>query len=110
MPSEKNLLEFETWAHQLMRTGTFNPIKKGATMATRCKFLCTSVKKFSASGWHTEPKADFMYEAEFQAVTGGSDENKKFFASTPTGSLKVSTVRDDMFQPGKEYFLDISAA
>jgi hypothetical protein len=32
MPSEKDLLEFETWAHQLMRTGTFNPRKKGSSM------------------------------------------------------------------------------
>lgn len=79
-------------------------------MTTRCKFTCTSVKKYSASGWYTEPKADFMYEATFQAVTGGSEENKKFFASTPTGELKVSTVREDLFVPGREYFLDISAS
>jgi hypothetical protein len=79
-------------------------------MTTRCKFVCTSVRKFSAAGWYTEPKSEFMYEAEFMAVTGSSEENKKFFASTPTGSLKVSTVREDMFQPGKEYFLDLSAA
>jgi hypothetical protein len=77
-------------------------------MAMRCKFLCTAVTKRSAGGWHTEPKVDFLYEVEFQAVYSSSPENKAFFASTPTGSLKFSAVNGDRFVPGREYYLDLS--
>lgn len=76
----------------------------------RCKFRCDSVRKYSASGWHTEPKVDFMYEYAFHAVTGDSPENKKFFASTPTGELKFSAVNGELFEPGKDYYLDLSPA
>lgn len=80
-------------------------------MTTRCKVLCTSVKKYAASGWHTEPKVDFMYAATFCAVSGGvSPENKAFFASTPTLSLELSAVNGDKFEPGKEYYLDFNLA
>ncbi len=79
-------------------------------MTTRCKVLCIAVLKRSAQGWYTEPKQDFIYEAEFIAVTGASEENKKFFASTPTLSLKVSAINGDKFVPGKEYYLDILQA
>jgi hypothetical protein len=79
-------------------------------MTTRCKVLCTAVLKRAAGGWYTNPKVDFMYEAEFIAVSGSSEENKKFFASTPTLNMKVSAINGDMFEPGKEYYLDLSPA
>lgn len=80
-------------------------------MTTRCKALCMSVKKMSASGWYTEPKVEFLYEAEFCAVSGGSSpENKAFFASTPTLTLKLSAINGDRFEAGKEYYLDIALA
>lgn len=75
-------------------------------MATRCKFQCQSVRKYK----HYNPDPPYVYEAEFSAVTSGSDENKSFFASTPSGKLNVSTYRDDVFQPGKSYYIDISEA
>ena len=50
------------------------------------------------------------YDYEFYPVTSGSEENKKFYASTPTGSLKITTSRIDQFVPGKEYYLDIISA
>lgn len=80
-------------------------------MTIRCKFRCQSVRKFSAAGWHTEPKVDFMYEYEFSAITADANaENKVFFASTPNGTLKFSAVATDRFEPGKDYYLDISPA
>jgi hypothetical protein len=80
-------------------------------MTTRCKVLCTSVKKVDAKSWYTEPKVDFLYEAFFVAVTGGSSpENKQFFASTPTLTLEVKCINGDRFEQGKEYYLDISLA
>lgn len=67
-------------------------------MTTRCKVLCTSVKKVDASSWYTDPKVDFLYEACFVAVAGGSSpENKQFFASTPTLSLEVKCINGDRF-------------
>ena len=75
-------------------------------MATRCKFTCLSVTKRK----HWNKEHPFNYEAEFSAVTSGSDENDKFFAATPSGTLKVSTIVDDIFVVGNDYYLDISPA
>lgn len=75
-------------------------------MTTRCKFICQSKREYL--GWGGNPVPSF-YEYEFSVVTSGSDENKAFFASTPTGSLKVSVVRDGTFQVGQAYYLDIFA-
>lgn len=72
----------------------------------RCKFKCTSSRKYQ--GWNGDGK--FFYEYEMNAVSSGSDENKEFFASTPSGSLKVSAVASDLFEPGQEYYLDITKA
>ncbi len=72
----------------------------------RCKFRCVSITKIA--DWYK--KDSFLYDYKFQVVTGDSEENKQFFASTPTGNLEFRAVRDDMFEPGKEYYLDLSAA
>lgn len=76
-------------------------------MNTRAKFTCTSVEKYA--NWDKE-KAPFLYRAKFCAVSSGSPENAAFFGSTPTGSLELSTVRDDHFVPGQSYYLDFSPA
>ena len=72
----------------------------------RCKFTCQSVTK--RKGWRDGD--EFHFDAEFSAVTGGSEENNEFWAATPSGTLKVSTVKADVFEPGKDYYLDISPA
>jgi hypothetical protein len=47
----------------------------------------------------------------FNPVTGGSDENKKFWKWTPSGELKFSCLNPSVdFEPGKEYYLEISEA
>jgi hypothetical protein len=51
-----------------------------------------------------------VHDYKFNAVSSGSEENKSFFASTPSGSLSLSSVRDDLFEVGKEYYLDFSPA
>lgn len=82
----------------------------------RAKFQCQSVRKYRMSVQNPEThrwELGFVFEYEFMAVTGAasdSEENKKFFASTPTGSLKMSAVREDLFEPGKEYYLDFTPA
>lgn len=72
-------------------------------MTTRAKFTCTEVSKITGWGGH-----EFLYAAKFHAVTSGSDENKSFFASTPSGSIEVSTIKDDTFQVGKSYYVDFT--
>jgi len=81
--------------------------KENRTM-TRCKFHCSSVKKMA---YRQDGGTDRMlYEAEFYAVSTGSDENKKFFEWTPSGSLKIGVYKEDLFEPGKDYYLDMSLA
>lgn len=74
-------------------------------MTTRCKFECVSITK--RKGWSGKP---FLYDAEFHAVTDGSDENKEFFAATPSGRLGVATIVSDVFEVGRAYYLDITLA
>ncbi len=74
-------------------------------MTIRCKFECVEVVKRKGWGGH-----EFLYAAKFQAVTGKSSENEAFFAATPSGNLEVSTVKDDLFEVGKQYYLDITLA
>lgn len=69
----------------------------------RCKFECVSVTK--RKGWSGHA---VLHDAEFQAVTNGSEENKAFFAATPSGKLNVATVVPDIFEVGKFYYLDIT--
>ncbi len=80
-------------------------------MDVRAKFKCTSVRKYESTRWEdNKPISGFLYEYEFYPVTGSSEENMRFFASTPSGSLKMSAVSNDLFVPGKEYYLDFSLA
>ena len=72
-------------------------------MTTRCKFVCQSKREYK----HWDRAKGNLYEYEFSAVTSGSEENQQFFEATPSGSLKVSTVRDGSFEVGRDYFLDL---
>ena len=80
---------------------------------TRTKFTCVSVTKWMSTVENPttkkyELRAVFNYK--FCAVTFGSEENAKFFASTPSGSLEISSVREDLFELSKEYYLDFTLA
>lgn len=77
-------------------------------MAVIAKFTCNA--KTQRKNWNADPNHPFLYEYEFQPVTGNSEENKAFFASTPSGKLAMSAVGDDLFQPGKEYYLEFRPA
>lgn len=76
-------------------------------MTVRCKFECTMATKVKA--WNKD-QGPFLYGYKMQVVTGDTPENKQFFASTPSGSFEISAVRDDLFEPGKKYFIDITPA
>jgi len=74
-------------------------------MTTRCKFLCTSVTKQQYN--RNQP---LVYVSKFMAVHSGSEENKAFFEATPNGNLEVGTHKEEVFQVGKHYYLDITEA
>ena len=73
-------------------------------MTVRCKFTCQSVTKRV----HWDRSGKYIYEAEFSAVHDGSEESKAFFEATPSGTLKIGTYKEDVFEPGKAYYIDIT--
>lgn len=78
-------------------------------MITRCKFVCYSVKENHTNIWKDgKPIPTSTFEYEFSAVTSGSEENKSFFAATPTGTLKFATTNGPKrFEAGQEYYIDV---
>lgn len=72
---------------------------------TRCKFRCQSMTK--RIGWGDHP---FIYEFDFTVVMGGSDENKLFFAATPSGSIQIGVLSSEAFEVGAEYYFDVTVA
>jgi len=81
-------------------------------MNVHAKFYCTSVTKTMGGKYNSEGKYEqgVVYNYKFQAVTSGSEENKSFFASTPSGSIELVAVRDDLFEINQEYYLEFSPA
>lgn len=81
-------------------------------MNVKARFTCHSMKKYTGTVWLNDGtgkfEKGFLYAYEFGAVTGEKDENKAFFASTPSGSLRLDSVRDDLFEPGDDYELTFS--
>jgi len=68
----------------------------------RAKFKCHSMAK--RTGWGATP---FLYDYKFSAVVDNNAENQAFFAATPSGELSLTAVKDDLFEVGKEYYLDL---
>lgn len=71
-------------------------------MSIRCKFRCDSVERFAEAS-----------SIKLHAVTDGSSENKQFFKWTPSGQLAVAMVNQEaaaQFEPGKDYYIDITPA
>lgn len=74
-------------------------------METRAKFICHEVAKVMGYGANK-----ILYSAKFHPVSSGSEENKSFYAATPSGSIELSTVKEDHFEVGKTYYVDFSIA
>lgn len=77
-------------------------------MKTRCKFRCDEVSK--TKNWTNDPKKPFIFSVKMNAVSGGTEENKSFWAATPGGQIQFSSIVEPSFEPGKEYYIDISEA
>lgn len=50
------------------------------------------------------------YMFKFSPVREGSAENLIFFDATPNGTLELSVLKGDLFEVGKEYYLDLEVA
>lgn len=75
-----------------------------AVRAVRAKFKCT----YKAAADTEGNTSDIRLEV----VTSGSAENEEFFKYTPSGKLEFGTINKaaaDMFEEGKEYYLDFTA-
>jgi hypothetical protein len=63
--------------------------------------------------WNADTKTSepaMLHTARMYPVSDGSEENKKFFAATPCGSLELSTMNGQPFQAGKSYYVDFTPA
>lgn len=83
----------------------------------RAKFQCSGVtiEKADRSRHYKENNSEPLdvVTVHLQAVVSGSDENKEFFASTPSGSIELRILRPeavDWFVNGKEYYVDFTPA
>ncbi len=70
----------------------------------RAKFKCTSVTK--QEDWSKQHP--FQYSYKFSVVTSGSKENETFWKYTLSGTIDISAIRDDLFEVGKEYYVDFT--
>lgn len=72
-------------------------------MTTRCKFKCDAVTLLP------ENKRNVVLTPVYSSEEGS--ENKKFWQYTPSGKLEFTWINDSVnFEPGKEYYLDITEA
>jgi len=70
----------------------------------RAKFVCQAVTKRK----NYDTQKPFLWDYEFSPVTGGSEENKQFFAYTPSGTIKLSSISSELFEVGNSYYLDFT--
>jgi hypothetical protein len=72
-------------------------------ISVRAKMLCISITHYVANR-----------HVSFLPVLSGSEENKSFAKATPGGKLELyidaSTSAYDVFEVGKEYYVDITLA
>ena len=82
------------------------------TEKVRAKFVCIEIRKVMGGTYDENGKytSGILHAFRFVTVTSNSEENKKFFSSTPNGSIEIQSVRDDIFEIGKEYYIDFTLA
>ena len=66
---------------------------------TRAKMVCDKIEQDA-----------YGHRAIFSAVCGTTEENEKFFVATPAGSMDLSLLNGKHFEPGKQYYIDITEA
>jgi hypothetical protein len=68
----------------------------------RAKFYCASKIELAS------PKAASVCSYVFYLVASGCEENKALFEASPTGKLELASANDQLFEIGKEYYLDFT--
>ncbi|HEY1035545.1 MAG TPA: hypothetical protein VGE09_11250 [Pseudoxanthomonas sp.] len=77
-------------------------------MGVRAKFKVESITR--QRGWNGNKE---VHTVKLSPVTGGSDENQKFYAATPGGSIDLAVVSEDVgrqFDIGAEFYVDFTPA
>lgn len=77
-------------------------------MTVRAKFQVVSISQ--SAGWGEHKR---IFTVRLSPVTGGSDENKAFYAATPSGSIELGTVNADVgdqFAIGQAFYVDFTPA
>jgi hypothetical protein len=61
-------------------------------------------------GWTTG--TPFLYTAKMNAVHSNdpNHENKRFWDATPGGNVQVTCIKENVFEVGREYYLDFIEA
>jgi hypothetical protein len=74
-------------------------------MKVRAKFKVDSVTR--QKGWGDNP---ILYSVTLSPVVGDSEENKKFYAATPSGQLTINCVQEVVgkaFDVNAEFYIDL---
>lgn len=77
-------------------------------MIVRAKFKVIEFTR--REGWSGNKE---IHGIKLHPVTGGSEENKSFFAATPSGTIELCCCNPDavnQFELGKEYYVDFTPA
>lgn len=77
-------------------------------MTVRAKFTVQSITR--QKGWNGVPEVQAI---KLVPVTQGSEEDKKFYAATPGGSVDLQVVNAETgtyFELGQAYYLDFTKA
>lgn len=75
----------------------------------RAKFVVQSITRTK----HWDKNKGEIIGIKMMPVTGGSEENLKFFEATPSGSVDLGTINEEagrQFELGKAYYLDFTPA
>lgn len=80
----------------------------------RAKFIVNSITRTQSTAWQDgKCVPQEVQTIRLFPVSGTSEENKAFFASTPTGSIELATVNPEAgnaFELNKEYYVDFTPA
>lgn len=77
-------------------------------MTVRAKFKVQSIT--TSARWNGP---GLMGTVKLQPVTSGSDENKKFYETTPSGEIALGTINEEalaQFPIGAEIYVDFTPA
>lgn len=86
-------------------------------MITRAKFVCQSKKLALLYVWDDakhQTVCKTVTTIEMSPVIGnGAEENKQFFASTPSGNIELGLISEhaaSLFELGQSYYVDFTKA